>query len=154
APYCRPCGLVRSCPIASCLLLCVRSVAADNSYLLECLLQCRSQCSEIFRHVFAEMHSQRASSPLRQHCEITSSLSGLHDAKRVFLPGHGKVDRVVTSDLQKHAAVRPSFVCLTRRVQKARPETKNSRNNLFIANTVTNLLQCAFIGVIHGDVPE
>src|SRR5215470_1198513 len=123
-------------------------------FLLERLLQRGSQCSEIFRHVFAEMHSQRAPSALCEHGEVTSRLSCLHDAEGILLSGHGEINGIVASDLQKHSAVGPPFVRLTGRVQKARPESENGGNYLLVANRVPNLLQCTPIGVIHCDVAE
>src|SRR5207247_7970889 len=100
------------------------------------------------------MHAQGAAATFGENGKIASGLRGLDDTESVFLPRHGQIAGAVTSDLQKNAAVRPAFVGLPGRVQKARTETKDCGDFFLITHSMPQALQPFFIFHIHRDVAE
>src|SRR5712692_5781058 len=56
----------------------------------------RAQSREARGHVGAQVHAERAAAALRQNLEVAARLRGLHHPKRVRLPWHRQVSRVVT----------------------------------------------------------
>src|SRR5579872_73218 len=79
---------------------------------LQRLLYCRLQRCQAVLQILAQVHSQCASSALRQHLEVPARLRRLYDAERIFLSGHWQFHRIVARDLQKHSRVRTTFVSL------------------------------------------
>src|SRR5581483_10904374 len=64
------------------------------------------------RHVGAKVDAQRAAPALGQHLEVAARLRRLDDAKRVALPRHSQIHRVVTGDLQEDSSIGPALVRL------------------------------------------
>src|SRR5579864_1867266 len=103
------------------------------------------------------MHSQRAPVAFRENLEVTASLRGFDDAECEFLPGHWKVDLVVTGHLQEYTRVRTAFVGLSGGMQEARPESETGSDALFIADCNSHALQRVRMWVVHlyvGEQPE
>src|SRR6266567_8773806 len=100
------------------------------------------------------MHAQRTATAVGQDLEVSPGLRGFHHSESVFLAGDGYVVRVVTRDLQEHAAVGAAFVGLSSRMQKARAEAEARSNVFSIANGVANFLQLRFVRFIHLNIAE
>ena len=58
------------------------------------------------------MDAQHTPAALDQHREIALRLRGLDHAEAVAMAGNIDVDRIVTSDLQEYAGIRPTLVGL------------------------------------------
>jgi hypothetical protein len=66
------------------------------------------------------MDPQRTAIPFCENLKITASLGSFYDSECVFLFGHRNIDRVIASDLEKHAGVGSAFISLARGMLKAR----------------------------------
>ena len=101
-----------------------------------------------------EMYAQRAPAALQQHIEIAAGLRRFHHAKTRAVRRDRQILGVVRGDLQKHAAVRPAFVGLAGRMQKARAEFETSRDMAAVAHRQPRLLQGRGIGVVARDIGQ
>src|SRR5260370_5241445 len=119
-----------------------------------CFLHGLRQSRQPGLQIFSEMHAQRAAAALGKNSEIAAGLCRLHDTEGVPLPWYRQILGVITSDLEKNAAIRAAFVGLSGGVQKSRAETENGSHFFLVAHRVTNRLQRLFIRGIHGDVAE
>src|SRR3569833_1145543 len=88
-----------------------------------------------------EVDSQCAPAALGQHVEVAAGLCRLDDAEARLLSGDRKILRIVSGDLQEHAAVRPALVGLAGRMQEARAELGASGEMLLVAHPDTHLLK-------------
>src|ERR1700688_84028 len=100
------------------------------------------------------MHTQCAAPPFGQYREIATRLRGFHNAKRIFLSRHRKIDSVVASDLQKNTTVGAALVSLSRGMQEARTKTEHRGDFFPVTNGKAYALHGLLVGVIHGDVAE
>ena len=100
------------------------------------------------------MDAQSAAAAFREDRKIAAGLSRFYNTKRIFLSRNRQILCVVAGDLQKNAAVRPAFVGLPGRVQKARTETKDCGDFFLITHSMPQALQPFFIFHIHRDVAE
>src|ERR1041384_8504516 len=100
------------------------------------------------------MYAQGATAPFRQYGKITACLRRLDDAEGILLSGHGEVSRIITGEVQEHAAVRAAFVSLSGRMQKTRAETQASSHFFGIAHRHADHLQRLFIFGVHRNVAE
>ena len=78
-----------------------------------------------------------------EHVEITARLRRLDDAKGIGLSRYRQVFGIIAGDLQKDTAVRPAFVGLSGRVQKARPKAEAGREFLAVADLEAQALRWA-----------
>src|SRR5262249_44518635 len=100
------------------------------------------------------MHAQDAPPALRQHFEIAPRLRRLDDAETVFVTRHVEIVGVVAGDLQKHAAVRPSFVGLSGRMEETRPKPDAGRHPLAVTDHYADILQRVAVSPVALDVGE
>ena len=98
------------------------------------------------------MHAQCPPVTFRQHLEIPSGLCGYDHAEGVFWPGTGTSAAVVAGDLQEHARIRSTLVCLPGGMQESRAETQAGCRALFVSYQMTHCLQTGFVLVIHLNV--
>src|SRR5215813_5499338 len=100
------------------------------------------------------MNSQRSASTFGEHFKIAARLRCFHYAETVLLPRHRQVMRVLASDLQEDSGIRPTFIRLTRRMQKARTETETRCHLFRVAYGVSGCLQNLLVFTVHLDVGE
>ena len=105
-------------------------------------------------HISSDVHPQCSTISFRQHREVSARLRGLHYAERILLPRNLKVLCVVARYLQKHTAIRAAFVCLSRRVEKARTKSQARRDALPISHHSPQVLQQTFILRVHLHIGE
>src|SRR5215813_9251555 len=126
----RPRPIIPSCILSAPLTLIVKeTTSAAKISSIQALRDCFRQCFKPRVQIFPEMNSQCATAAFGEHGEIPARLRGFDDTKRVFLARNGKVGCVVTGDLQEDAAVRPSFVGLSGRMQEARAKAEAGGNS-------------------------
>src|SRR5207244_12612671 len=99
------------------------------------------------------MHSERATVAFAKDREVATRFSGLDDAKRVFLTGHGNVRGVVARDLEEDAGIRSPLVGLPGRVQETRAEPQARGDACASAYGKTHRLQRVLVLVGHPRVP-
>ncbi len=100
------------------------------------------------------MDAQGAAVAVGQDLEVSAGLCGFDDAESVFLPGNLQILRIVTGDLEEHAAVRASFICLSGGVQEARTEAEASGDVLAVAHVHADGLQQSLVLGIHFDISK
>ena len=100
------------------------------------------------------MDPQCTTIPFCENLKITASLRGFYDPKCVLLFGHRNIDRVITSDLEKDAGIGSAFVGLARGMLEARAKFRAGGDTLFVANCVTDRLQCRLMCIVHLNVGE
>src|SRR5438105_12721245 len=100
------------------------------------------------------MNTQCAPSALSQHFEIAARLRSFHNSKRVLLFWHLEIRSIVAGYLQEHARVWPTFIRLTSRMKKSRPESQARRDAFRITNNVPRSLQKLLVCIIHLDISK
>src|SRR5258708_23598669 len=90
-----------------------------------CFLHGLRQSHQPGLQIFSEMHTQRAAAALGKNSEIAAGLCRLHDTEGVPLRWYRQILGVITSDLEKNAAIRAAFLSLSGRVHTSRAETEN-----------------------------
>src|SRR6185437_14201268 len=78
------------------------------------------------RDIFAEMDAKDAAIAFRENRKITASLRGFDNTKGIFSAGNRQIHCIVARDLKKYAAIRATFVGLSRRMQETRAKTETS----------------------------
>src|SRR5438094_416204 len=73
--------------------------------------------------------------------KIAARLRYLHYPEGVLLARNRQIVRIVTGDLQKYAAVRTTFVCLSGGMEKTRTEAEASGDLLSVTDSESNFLQ-------------
>ena len=100
------------------------------------------------------MRPKRAPAALEQHIEIAARLRRFHHAEARAMRRDRQILGVVRGDLQKHAAVRPAFVGLAGRMQKARAEFETGRDMAPVAHREPRLLQGRGVGIVARDIGQ
>src|SRR5438128_529940 len=100
------------------------------------------------------MNSQCASSALCQHFKVSACLRSFHSSKCVLLFWHLEIRSIVAGYLHEHARVWPTFIRLTGRMQKPRPEPEARRDALRITNSMPGGLQNLLVCIIHLDISK
>src|SRR5579872_82195 len=98
------------------------------------------------------MNAQRAPSPFCQNVKVSARLCCLDHSEGIFLLRNGQFNRVIASDLKKHARIWPALIRLSGRVQEPRPEAEAGRDMLPVSYGMSNRLQRRFMFGIHLDV--
>src|SRR5215470_12859625 len=79
------------------------SALLKKEMLAECFLDSVLKRTKARGEIGTEMHTQGTTSAFRQHLEVAARLRCFHDSECVFLPGHRKILRIVTGQLQEDA---------------------------------------------------
>jgi len=80
------------------------------------------------------MNPERAAVSFGEHLKIPACLCSFHHSESVFLAGHPEVGCIVACELEEHAGIGASLVCLAGGVQKTRAETQTGCHTFSVAN--------------------